>query len=271
MLSRKRVIVIVALVLLMVVGIVLYFTLGGWNPFGGGRVAATVNGEAILVKTLDARMDGLIAQNPALFDTSQGGVEEASVRRSILDSMIDNLLLEQEAAREGISISDQEVQEQVEQRAETYPDRESFEKDLANNGYTMDFFESQIRAGMLVDALMQKKVPDDSVTEAEIQAYYDENIQSFTDGEGVERPLEEVESSVRSILLTRKRATERAGMTASLRAKAKIEILDPQILNYEKASEETSTDEILTDEPSADETPTDEVPTDEVPTTEEAQ
>jgi hypothetical protein len=221
--------------LALVVGLVLVFVFV-WNPFSGGKAAAKVNGEVITVETLDARIESMSTQNPAMFDPEQGGIDEAIIRDSILQTMIDNLLLEQEAKREGVEITDEVVQEAVDARIGTYPDKAAFEKDLEANGYTLDFFKSQIRAGMLIEALMDKKVPEDSVSEVDVASFYNDNKEKmFTDPEGAERSLEEVEPSIRAMLLTGARNELRISLVNALRETAKIEILDPKIVAYQES------------------------------------
>lgn len=87
------------------------------------RIAAYVNGTPIYEKTVDADAKNLntIANTNASFTSGQSADVEGrqKSRQEILDSIIQNEVLSQEAAKQGISVSDAEAQAAVEKTDET--------------------------------------------------------------------------------------------------------------------------------------------------------
>ena len=150
------------------------------DGFGTDR-AALVNDEVIALADLNVRFESVAAQNPAMFDPEMGGLEEGAARRLILDAMIDDLLLMQEAQREGIVIDDGAIEEQIDAFAATYPSFEEFEEELRLNNFTLDMLRSQVRNSMTVEALLELLVPVDSISDEAVRNYYDENIELYTE------------------------------------------------------------------------------------------
>ncbi|MBC7328593.1 peptidylprolyl isomerase [bacterium] len=76
----------------------------------------------------------------------------------ILKEMIDNILVEKEAQKEGISITPEELQIRLEifRRLNTPPGVD-FAKDLLNNGTTLARLTNAFRLGLLLDKLVAKK------------------------------------------------------------------------------------------------------------------
>jgi parvulin-like peptidyl-prolyl isomerase len=169
---------------LAIIAAVIALLAGGWFLLGntdlfGREAAARVNGESISVQDLDARLEVVAVQNPELFDASLGDAEAMDARSRTLDSMIDDLLLMQKAADEGLSISNAEVQAEIDSRAATFPSQEVFEEELAANGFTVDTFREQTRYAMILVDLLAHLVPEDSISDEEIREYFDLNIDLY--------------------------------------------------------------------------------------------
>ncbi|MCL2403221.1 MAG: peptidyl-prolyl cis-trans isomerase, partial [Coriobacteriia bacterium] len=123
----------------------------------------------------------LAAQSPEMFNPDLGGMETTAARMLVLNGMIDDLLLMQEAGVEGISVSDSDVQERIDARIITFPSTEAFEEELAINGLTPQLFREQTRHAMIFVALMEHLVPTDSVSDQEVYDYYHENVDLYTE------------------------------------------------------------------------------------------
>lgn len=142
---RRWVLGIAAVVAALVLGLIAY----GWaeqkliNP---GRAVAQVNGDAISARYLKARSElakeSLLAQASQLQEliTAFGGEatftsslqqqlgqiaallqDEASLQRSVLDSLVEETLIRQEANRRGIVVSEEEVTEAIAAAFGFYP------------------------------------------------------------------------------------------------------------------------------------------------------
>ena len=219
---------------LAVIVLVLALAAAAWFLFGSaignlfeGEPAARINGDVITVSELDTRFQSIAAQNPTLLDPELGGMEAGAVRQLILGTMVDELLLMQEARREGIRISDADVQEEIDTFVASYPSLEAFEEELRDNNFTLDMFREQIRQAMAMEALLEVKVPSESVTDQEVSDYYYENVELFVE------PAAKRSSHILLSLDDRARGTD---ILAELRDSNDLEA------DFARAAEENSAD-----------------------------
>lgn len=179
--SKRTLFVGIGLVLLVVVVVaVLVFN----GTFAGvGKVAARVDGTDITTKTLDSEMQKL-----ALADggSSLSAEEQLQYRSAILDELISQQLIQNEATKNNVEVSDEEVDSAVNSVEVGYGGEASFEEALKNAGLSRDSFKNQIRWQLLATGLLEKAVPESSLSEEEIEAFYEANLVSFTT-EGAKR------------------------------------------------------------------------------------
>lgn len=141
------------------------------------RVAAVVNGEFITLFEVNENLKPYLER---FGDRALGPAERAqleSVRRQVVDRMINDILIKQDAARLNIVVSDSEVAEQVRQiRNRSRLNDEEFENRLKLEKLTRQEFEARLRDDMLrqrlLGAMVRRKVV---VTPEEVQQYYDAN------------------------------------------------------------------------------------------------
>ena len=121
--------------------------------------AAMVNGQAILLEDYEAEISQALAvlSEQMNFDpnTEEGKAALLQLRHQILDAMIDQELIEQAAAREGITISDEQVDEEMARLIGE--DASQFSEWLDTNGLTREAFKAQL-ARQLLSAAVQEHV-----------------------------------------------------------------------------------------------------------------
>jgi len=119
-------------------------------------------------------------QRTALTDT-----EDRQLRTELLDALVSDLLLSVHAEKLGISVSDDEVFEEVERRLDEgrrmLGGEEAFARQLELEGLTVEqlraLWTEKIRTRMMSERLMYTEVMKEvSVTEAEVRAYYSEHL-----------------------------------------------------------------------------------------------
>ncbi len=119
--------------------------------------AALVNGEPIPLEEYEAQVGQAIAalgqQHSFDPNTEEGQAALLQVRRQILDSLIDQALIEQAAVREGIVISDQKVEEEMARLIGD--DATRFEEWLKANNLTRDSFKEQLGQQLLSAAVQE--------------------------------------------------------------------------------------------------------------------
>lgn len=121
--------------------------------------AALVNGEPVPMEEYEAQVGQAIAAlgQQYSFDpnTEEGKAALLQVRSQILDSLIDQALIEQAAIREGIAISDEKVEEEMARLIGD--DVARFEEWLEANNLTRDSFKEQL-GQQLLSAAVQERV-----------------------------------------------------------------------------------------------------------------
>ncbi|MCL2526160.1 MAG: SurA N-terminal domain-containing protein [Coriobacteriia bacterium] len=158
-----------------------WFVLANYTHVLSGEVAAKVNGDVITMRELDDRMTLLAEQNPAMFDPAMGGVDKTEARQFILGSLVDDLLMMQEARREGVVVSDAEVQAQVDDFVASFPSEADFQAELDANHITMELFKRNVLYSLSLDGLLRVTIPDESLSDEEVRSFYDEHLDMYTE------------------------------------------------------------------------------------------
>lgn len=100
-----------------------------------------------------------------------------------LDLMISNEIIHQEAEKEDISVTDEEVAAEIAVYEEQYGGAEELESALAASGMTVEALKEEIQTYVKIEKLIG---PGIEITEEQIQTYFDENKDSFGQSEQVE-------------------------------------------------------------------------------------
>lgn len=133
---------------------------------GDRRIAAIVNRDAITLYDLDQRIRliGLGARVPETGESRQRLTSE------VLRSMINERLQIQEAVRQGVDVTDKEVQDQVlEIERRNRMDRGGLVKALRQRNVDPRAFEDQVRASLAWNKVIQAKImPQVRVSDAEV-------------------------------------------------------------------------------------------------------
>jgi len=133
------------------------------------RIVAIVGGDVITLSDLDA-FSAIYPDAP---------------REKVLEILIEDMLVEQEAKRQGIAISDAEVEASVQSRmAQLGVSEEEFNKALGEQGMTMDQFRQNIREKLMKFKFVQQQVRGGiDVSDEEMLNYYRLHQQDFQSGE----------------------------------------------------------------------------------------
>jgi foldase protein PrsA len=145
---------------------------------------ATVNGQAIPVADLQAQFDAVKAQYPQMVQGAGSATQVAQLKKQLLDSMIDQILVAQAAKEMGVSVSDADVQKQFDQIRKQFPTDAAYQAALTKFKTTEAKLKEQIRQQLLTQAVTAKLGAQTQVTDAQIKAYYDKNKAMFQDSAG---------------------------------------------------------------------------------------
>jgi len=133
-------------------------------------VAARVNGRPILMAEFEkniARRQAEMTKQGIDFSTPEGQTALAEMRRQILEGMIEQELMDQQAAMLGISVAEAEVDAAINQSIAETGGPDAFNKYLANvAGMTMDEWRAGQREAMLTQKVIER-ITRDVPTKAE--------------------------------------------------------------------------------------------------------
>ena len=146
------------------------------------RIAAVVNGDMITERELDRHVQMAIKANTV--NGKKNGQNAADLRRAVLDTMIHEKLIYQQAAKEKISASDEEIEGLIAQmKKESNLSPEVFQQQLVKEGITQKEFREQAKLHILTQKLISRNVARKVVvTEDEVNEYYRSHMAGMTSG-----------------------------------------------------------------------------------------
>ncbi|MFN0108496.1 MAG: SurA N-terminal domain-containing protein [Blastocatellia bacterium] len=155
---------------------------GGSGSSGGDDVAATVNGKKILIKDLDVA----IAQQFRGQEAQLSQLAQAGYRLQALDTMINEEVLYQRAAKDGINPTDDEVRQAVQQYKQGRSlTEEAFAAELKQVNQSEEQFRELAKRQLAVSKLYEKIASQLKVQDREVAEVFNENPKQFSLQPGV--------------------------------------------------------------------------------------
>lgn len=217
MVSTKRDLLVTLLISLLVFSS--FVALGQDNSNQGETsVLATVNGEKVTQQELSqaSQVQQIVMSLSRQYRsfsqflmTSEAGQNFLSeYRKYVLDQLINQKLTAQKIDELGVTVSEEDVQEEITKIVEgnkQFSDESDLKDYLKENqNMTMDSLKSQISQGLKTEKLRERVTDKVSVSDEEVETFYNKNKQRYTDQEGNVKPLEEVRDQVRNALKSQK-------------------------------------------------------------------
>jgi foldase protein PrsA len=154
--ENKKIVLIMA-VLILAIGVLLSFALPK------DKAVAKVDGETI---SKDELYDEMVKQYGA-----------ATAEQLIADKIVAS-----EAKKEKVTITDKELNEEVDKLKESYGGEEVFNQMLESNNTTVDVLKDDLKNYLTIRKLLEPQI---KITDEELQTYFDENKDSFGEAEQV--------------------------------------------------------------------------------------
>ncbi len=145
----------------------------------GTKYVAKVNGVGITKTEFEGLAEAAQKQDSTVASATAGSPELLTFRRKVLDSMIENEFVRQDAKKQGVTVADKDVQAQLTQIKSGFADDATFNDALKSAGMTVEQLTSSIKDQLTYQALYDKVAPAPKVTDAQIQTYYDANKATF--------------------------------------------------------------------------------------------
>ncbi|MEX1027169.1 MAG: SurA N-terminal domain-containing protein [Candidatus Paceibacterota bacterium] len=205
---------------IVVVVIIVIIAMAAWLTNTEAAVAV-VNGEEISQKEYDLHLRSLEQVYRA-----QGQEVSDAQRKQLLDSMIDRTLILQYARENGITITDEQIEEEYEQFKAQFNQEDGYEAFLTENSLTDEQFRDDVETQLIVQTVLDTQLEAagiDQVSDAQIEARYNELVAG---GEGQDVPaLEEVAPQVRAQIQQEWQSRVFTSFVTELREDAEIEVL----------------------------------------------
>lgn len=139
--------------------------------------AAKVNGDIISMDWYNRVFEA--SKKQITKEISLEAAEEKGIiretKRSILEQMIEAVILLQWADREGIDISEKTIKYRIQQLKKTFPSSKEFHRSLAEQGMSLEDLERDIKKQIIIDKLITTRAKNMAVSDEEMKAFYDKN------------------------------------------------------------------------------------------------
>ena len=112
---------------------------------------ATVNGVAISQEELDANFNQFMQMYEAYGVDTSDETLQINLRNSLLESLIVQELIVQEAENREITVSDEDVNAYIQSVKDSYDDADAYVKVLEENGYTEASYAEAVREQMVIE------------------------------------------------------------------------------------------------------------------------
>ncbi|MFP4642676.1 MAG: SurA N-terminal domain-containing protein [Dehalococcoidia bacterium] len=192
------------------------------NEDSSGAVAI-VNGEEIAMKEFQRQLD----QTEAMYeqqDTSfPEGEELMQLKQQIVDQLVDQALLVQEADSRDITVSEDEIQSQYEETVKRFEDEDAFEQELEEQGLSREDLKNLIADNIKIESLQ-----DAVLEEAEIDAPTEDEVRELYDQYSQEQELpsfDEIKSQLEDQLLQQRQDEVIQGFIQELKEESTVEVL----------------------------------------------
>lgn len=161
-----------------------------------GKPVATVNGEAITRDEFNKQLE----------DTAGA---------QVLDRMITEKLVFQEATKLKIEVTDKDLNAKIDEIKGSFGNEEQFQAALKQNSLTLEKLKEQLKSQIIVEKASRQGI---KVSDAEIKQHYEQNKDSLY----ADRKLSDVKKEAEKWLIDQKARQKAVTWVEELKAKAKI-------------------------------------------------
>jgi peptidyl-prolyl cis-trans isomerase SurA len=140
-------------------------------------VVATVNGHPIFQTDVDKAYAAQLASNPQQQVSTPDQAD--SFRLNIIHTLILEAIIDQRAAKQGLTATDAEVEAKLAEMKAPYTE-EQFQAKLKAGNYTLDGLKRDVRRGLTQEKLLNKEINSRiTVTDSDVRNYYNANKAAF--------------------------------------------------------------------------------------------
>lgn len=150
-------------------------------------MVAKVNGRTITEAEVSKETQRLAASMAGQVDPQQMASMKGMVRKQAIEMMINRVLLEQAAKKEGIAVAKDTVAARLSDIKKSFPSEQAFTERVAAMGVTTQDFEKEIETSLQFETLLAKHTSAaKQPAQEEMKAFYDSNIDKFKQPEQIQ-------------------------------------------------------------------------------------
>ena len=155
---------------------------GGSEAGKDNTVAATVNGKPIMSAEVERQISLQTQGNQAKLSQLQ----MAQARLGVLDKLVQREVLFQRAEKEKLLPTEDQINSAInQQKQQSGMTDEDFAKNLKEQSLTMDVLKEEARKDLAISSLQDKYAGKISISDREVEEYYNNNRQQFINARGV--------------------------------------------------------------------------------------
>ncbi|MFP4119051.1 MAG: SurA N-terminal domain-containing protein [Candidatus Woesearchaeota archaeon] len=173
---------------------------------------AVVNGEEVDSEEITSMQEMLKSQGQEISE------------EDILEELINQELLMQEVEKQGLSVSDEKAESEIEEQLSAQgANIDDYKQQLELQGMSYDDELENVKEQLAVNKLLEEELEGEEfeITEEQAQDYYDQYTSSAPEGEEVPE-YEEIESQIKAELEQQQMQEARNSLVEELRAEADI-------------------------------------------------
>jgi len=142
------------------------------------EVLATVDGSVVTLSEYKAGLEKLKTQLPKGDTLDPEGVQ--TLKMNLLNQLIEKKLLITEANKLGITVSDTEINEQINKIVGEYPDSDTFNSRMKEENIDIVSWKKEIEYQIMLDKLVKTVAGSDiTVTPDEVKKFYDDHLDLY--------------------------------------------------------------------------------------------
>ncbi len=158
----------------------------------GKEVIAKVNDELILKSDYDrqvSQVKSALEANGQDFSTDEGKKVLKEIKEKVLESMISDQLILQQAEKDNITLSEEEFEQAISDLEQYHGGKDALDKYLEQQGLDRSSFEKLVKEQLVINQFKEKLTSDIKVTDEEVKKFYEDNKAMF------ELPAQEIRAS----------------------------------------------------------------------------
>jgi len=191
------------------------------------RIVAVVNDDVITQSELDRQLAPIYQSYKQQYKGNKFFTEMGKARRKVLNQMIEDRLVLQEAKAREVRVTQQEIDRKVDEFKRRFQTDADFERFLDRQGITMTKLRGKYRDILAIQKIQQYAVKSRVVVSPlEAKRYYEEHSDEFSSPESY---------SIRSITLRKKDSDEKNTDVKEKTATVRSQILNEEISFIEAA------------------------------------